>query len=407
MDLIKKDKLNQEIKGTFDYSFQVSDERLYFIEIIASAKSWWQNLSSFKSFFNDDDLAVKIDGKDFPKLNGKRGLFDGEAAWNGNNLKGLSKVCILLVNLGKGSHTLNFLADQNPILESIALFKVDAGEINYTIGANATAQDGDRRQWITFALADLQLKQIYVKASTKYSKGKDDDDIKLIIDGTIQKNKENKAHENWYWCGRTLKGNSKEFDKNVNLEKGMHYVELWADKTPFIDKIKLSIEKTEPTKRIPSVDDPKWTGDFADDSDEMILARLIFGEAENQPDEGKEWVGWSVINRMEAKSWWPDTVHAVILQKGQFDPFKPSDSNFRKISDPFGFKDNIPEATKKSWFKCYEIAKAIVTRKTDNPTKATHFYGGENGKEWFEKHIVPNGKFLKKIGDTYFYWSPN
>ncbi len=28
-------------------------------------------------------------------------------------------------------------------------------------------------------------------------------------------------------------------------------------------------------------------------------------------------------------------------------------------------------------------------------------------REWFEKNVVPDGKFLKKIGDTYFYWSPN
>ncbi|MFH1048731.1 MAG: hypothetical protein V1732_03645, partial [Patescibacteria group bacterium] len=61
-------------------NFEIPEDGIYFIEIIASAKSWWQNLKSLKSFFNDDDLAVKIDDIEFPKLNGKKGLFDGEAA---------------------------------------------------------------------------------------------------------------------------------------------------------------------------------------------------------------------------------------------------------------------------------------------------------------------------------------
>jgi hypothetical protein len=45
--------------------------------------------------------------------------------------------------------------------------------------------------------------------------------------------------------------------------------------------------------------------------------------------------------------------------------------------------------------------------KAENPTEATHFYGVGQNRESFEKNVVPDGKFIKKIGDTYFYWSPN
>ncbi|MBU3965006.1 hypothetical protein KJ575_05115, partial [Patescibacteria group bacterium] len=111
MNLLKKENLNLAVKNNFNYTFEIPENGIYLIEIIASAKSWWQNLKNLKSFFNDDDLAVKIDDVDFPKLNGKKGLFDGEAAWNGNNLKGLAKTGIFLINFKKGNHTLYFLAD--------------------------------------------------------------------------------------------------------------------------------------------------------------------------------------------------------------------------------------------------------------------------------------------------------
>ncbi len=159
-------------------------------------------------------------------------------------------------------------------------------------------------------------------------------------------------------------------------------------------------------KRIPAVDSPKWTGNFNDDTETIILSRLIFGEASGEPHEAKEWVAWSVINRMEAKSWWPKTIHEVVLQKEQYDPFKPTDLNYPKIIDPFNFSGSN-KITKKSWYECCKIAETVILRKTANPTKATHFHGVGVTKKWYEKNIVPHGKFIKKIGKTYFYWSPN
>ncbi|MFA4817626.1 MAG: transglycosylase SLT domain-containing protein [Parcubacteria group bacterium] len=246
MELIKKDKLSLSIKNNYDYPFEISESGVYFIEIVASAKSWWQNLKSFKSFFNDDDLTLKIDAIEFPKLNKKRGLFDGEVAWNGNNLKGLLKTNIFIINLNKGSHLLNFLADKNPILESIAIFKVDEEEINYLPEENNPAQDGDRRQWMTIIPINVFIKNLNIKASAKkYPKNIDDDDIKLIINGAIQKNESDKPHQNWFWCGRILDGLEKEFNQEVNFENKLNYIELWADRMPVLSEIKLSLDFPE------------------------------------------------------------------------------------------------------------------------------------------------------------------
>jgi hypothetical protein len=245
MQQIKKEILNLEIKNNHTYNFEIPVDGIYLIKIIASAKSWWQNTKSFKSFFQDDDLAVKIDNIEFSKLNGKRGLFDGEAAWNGNNLKGLSKTNIFLVKLNKGTHNLNFLVDQSPTLESITIYVINENEteLNYAPVENNPAQDGNRRQWMIIIPVNVVIKKLNIKAIAKnYPNNTDDDDIKLILDGKIEPNTEDKSHKNWFWCGRTLQGQEKEFSRELNWETGLHYAELWVDRMPELKSINFGLE---------------------------------------------------------------------------------------------------------------------------------------------------------------------
>lgn len=243
MNLIKKDKLNITVSNNYEYIFEVAEEGIYGIEIIANAKSWWQNFKSLVSFFKDDDLALKIDNIEFPKQNGKAGLFDGEVAWNGNNLKGLSKTNIFIINLNKGSHKLEFLVDQKPFLESIAVYVAMEAIIEYIPEENNPAQDGNRRQWMTIIPVNMPIKNLNINASAKsYPNNEDDDDIRLIINGDIQKNELDKSHENWFWCGKILNGQEKEFNQELNLPSGLHYIELWADRMPVLSSVNLDID---------------------------------------------------------------------------------------------------------------------------------------------------------------------
>ena len=188
--------------------------------------------------------------------------------------------------------------------------------------------------------------------------------------------------------------------EDLNFVSGIHYLEFWADGTPDLQEIKLGI------KRIPTVDDPLWTGDFNDDPDDILLARLIFGEARSQSDEARRWVASVVINRKESPLAWPDTIREVILDEGQFDALKikVGDQNFNRVIDPLSVSNE-----KHNWFECYQIAKEFIEGRLGIETEATHFHSHTEAEdiERFEKNIVPNGKFLKKIGSLYFYWSPN
>lgn len=401
MDQIKKSKLNLKIKKTYNYAFEISENGTYLIETIASAKSWWQNLKEFKSFFQDDDLAVKIDNLEFPKLNKKKGLFDGEVAWNGNNLKGLSKTSIFVINLSKGAHTLEFLSDQEPILESVAIFENNETEINYVPGENNPAQDGDRRQWMTMIPINIALKNLSITASANKNQGSnDDDDIKLLVDGVIQTNETEKSHKNWFWCGRVLNKAEKEFNQILNLESDLHYIELWADRKPFLKSIKLSLNDQmapeESKKRIPTADDPEWTGNFNDDTEQMILARAIFGEARSLSEEGKIAVGWSIKNRVN-DSRWGDTYHEVILAPHQYSAFNEWDDNLVYVKNPF-----VKETQKKSWYECYGIAGKIMRDGVRDPTDgANHYFSDFIDSPYWTKS--DNAEFKLKIENTLFY----
>lgn len=404
MKYIVREKINKQITAPYSFDFSLKENALCLIEIIASAKSWKQNFKSGRSFFKDDDIFLYLDNQELSSsLKTKE---DARSAWNGNELKGLDKTILIAVNLTSGNHSIKLKADQSPYLKSIAISQVEEKDkITYIPIDNNPAQKAEGRPWLSYIILDLSITHLTITA--KVSKNRtDDDDLKLLINGKIQKNENSKSHRDWYWCGKILKGEEKTFSQDINFQTKQFNLDLYADETPRLSSIEIGIKKPKDAKRIPTASDPLWTGDFKDDTEEMLLARLIFGEANGEPREAKIWIAWSVINRTTANSWWPETVREVILQKDQYDPIKPTSDIYKKIIDPLNY-EGVGTADKKSWYECHEIAKDVISGNINNPTEATHFFGIGVTRDWFEKNVVPKGKFLKKIGNTYFYWSPN
>lgn len=274
MRLILEEKFYKRVKNEFVYDFNILEKGLFVIEINGRAKSWLQNTLKFISFFQDDDLTVKIDGREFPKLSvplpmlnrslasrnlflrlnaksnfgtGTR-LFDSEAAWNGNKLKNLSQINVFCIYLDAGKHTLRFVADQSPLLETIRIYQTaDEQNVVFEPIKNYQIENGNRRPSIIFILVDFALEGLKIQASANQKHG-DDDDLQLKINGERQINDTPKSHKYWYWCGRILKGQSETFDKKLNLAVGLHYVELWADNTPLVDQIVFKLTEQKPVE---------------------------------------------------------------------------------------------------------------------------------------------------------------
>ncbi|MCF7860358.1 cell wall hydrolase, partial [Patescibacteria group bacterium] len=308
------------------------------------------------------------------------------------------KTVLIAVNLKSGNHNIILKPNQSPYIKSISVSKVEEKDkIIYIPVDNNPAQKSEGRPWLSYIILDLFITNLSITARTKKSR-RDDDDIKLLINGEIEKNENKRAHRNWYWCGKISKGKEEIFSKEINTQIKQFNLDLYSDETPRLSSIEIGVKKTEDVKRIPTVDDPLWTGDFRDDTEEMLLARAIFGEGRSLSDKGKTAIAWSIKNRVE-DSRWPNNYYDVILQKSQFSAFRKSDANWEYVKDPF-YKINSKQLT--AWEKCYEIARLVISGEIKDFTGGVNHYFSDyiDYPSWTKSK---SAKFIMKIGNTLFY----
>ncbi|MBI4268609.1 cell wall hydrolase [Candidatus Uhrbacteria bacterium] len=382
-------KKNIALTRSLDEIFDIRQSGFYAVTITASAKSWWQNTTSGRSFLQKDSLAVTRDGVDIPQRVTKRRLHSDDL-WNGNILKGSALTMHAIFFLAKGEHTFSFVVHGKPFLESIRLSSLDDQKFEIQ---SLKAEKKDRTPWMTFVIgANASPSSILISARAGKG-GRDDDDIRLTIDNEIQKNSDSKTHSDWYWCGKVLRGKDLAFQQEYR-DAREHILELSADGAPFIDRIRWSFQKSkQPGGRIPSVDNPQWTGDFRDDPDQMILARAIFGEGRSLPETGRVAIGWVIRNRVDDVRW-GDTYHDVILEEKQFSAFNAGDSNRRLVENPM-----LNAGEGNAWRDCFTIAGKVISGEIADPTGgANHYHAKKNDPEWARKM-----RKTLRVGNTSFY----
>lgn len=401
MKLIKHEEFNRKLKEGFNYKFEIEKEGFYLIEISARARSEKQ---IDQNGTDDDDLRIEIDGRKFPKLENPERYFDSPASFSGGQLHNLKKTVYFLIFFSEGKHFLDFIPDKTPVLENLSVYFVSVRHSvsntvsNISLNVEQTAENGNRRPWITFALVDLSLNEFETKIETE-RRFLDSDDVKLIINGKIKRNlREGIFRKFWFWAGSFLKGETKTENFNANLNAGLHYVEFHADRTPKFHNIEFDFG--EQVKRIPNVYDPEWTGNnFKDDTEQMILARAIFGEARNLllSDKVRIAVGWSIRNRVENNKRWGDTYKEVILEPVQYSAFNLYDENRPFVEDPFREEK---QQNKKSWKKCYKIAGQVMNGEVQDPIDgANHYYDESIDRpDWLTEE-----NFIIKIDTIFFH----
>ncbi|PKL72531.1 hypothetical protein CVV26_00780 [Candidatus Kuenenbacteria bacterium HGW-Kuenenbacteria-1] len=390
LKLITKEVINKEIIDKFSYDFILEDDGVYLIEIIASAKNWRQNVKNLRSFFKDDDLALALDIMEITTSNSNK--TDARAIWNGNELKGFLKTVVITVKLKKGKHILFFTPDQKPYLKSIIISKLEeTDKITYILVDNNPAQKGDNRPWLSFILINLSIKNITILAKADKI-GRDDDDIKLIINSEIQKNEDKKSHQNWYWCGKILKGKEKEFKKIVDFDQGFYCVDLWADESPFLEKIEIVFGENEENnirkyiyKSINGKEDYNrfnevivantdfWNNQFLNDTDppEEILdpnlvKAIIFQESRMGYDEnaGKNIMQVGNVGdpslktlRGELKEYWIHNGKEILLKYDNAQINNENDSIYWGIRWLYHKAQGITKDNKRYWLSWREAVK--------------------------------------------------
>ncbi len=192
---------------------------------------------------------------------------------------------------------------------------------------------------------------------------------------------------------------SKEFEFEIKIQEMRETLR----KVTATFLITLSIDQG---KRTPSVDDPKWTGDFNDDTEQMILARAIWGEARGASKLVCIGVGCSIRNRLGTKSkvGLRNTYHKIILENSQYSAFwekSGNDSNLKALRDPLGATKNLADHNK--WKEIYFIAEQIINGEILDSTKGANHYYSKITKKYVPPYWATKKTFTVKIDNTYFH----
>ncbi len=402
MNLIYSNKQKRVIHGQGKIEFS-SFSSFHLVIVTARAKGEKQ-----LSATDDEDLTVEVDGRAFPKLGAKDAFIDSPASFSGGKLHGLSETSYFLIFLKGKEHRIILKAEDPPgtaTLESLEVYTVNLDQ-QFNLAPQVQAEDGDRRPWLTFVFSDLPVEGIYADLTLK-RRFIDSDDVKVVIDGNIKRNDRSLLRKFWYLAASLLFGENQSLGFTVNLSSGLHYIELWADRMPVLHDFTVNFGKALTIPIIvPTAENPKWTGDFYDDAQEMILARLIFGESRNRPKEEKIAVAWVVKNRLLAKiDDFGFNYHEIILKNDgdtyQFSPMSPQETdNFPLLINPLKDGNDVNRA---AWRDSYEIARDVVSGNIKDPTEGAVFFHSKDLPKGEFIRQVPRAMYIKEIGLFNFY----
>ena len=129
------------------------------------------------------------------------------------------------------------------------------------------------------------------------------------------------------------------------------------------------------------------TDNFRTDSERVLLARMLYGEARNCSNTEKVAIAYTAVNRAhDKKAWNGKTVKGAILKPWQYSCFNHNDPNRKQLKNPEAYSP-------KAFYTCLKIAKGVLSEKFRDPAKATHYYNPAAVKN------KPNWAYTtKKIG---------
>ena len=122
----------------------------------------------------------------------------------------------------------------------------------------------------------------------------------------------------------------------------------------------------------------QWRSILWNESDVLILARTIYGEARGESEEAKIAIANVVMNRVKDPKWWGNTVKEVCLVKSQFSCFNFDDPNFLELINA--------TIKNKAFQECFGIAFSVMKGFiTDNTNGATHYHNRSVNPEWDDR----------------------
>jgi len=130
---------------------------------------------------------------------------------------------------------------------------------------------------------------------------------------------------------------------------------------------------------------------FNQDTEKILLARLIMGETEGCSKLEKIAAAYTAINRAEKSK---EDLKEIILKPYQYSCFNEEVSRREVLKNPIKYN-------KKEFLEDIKLAEEILSKMYEDPTEgATHYYNPELIKT---PHWAKNIKPIKKIGHHLFF----
>ena len=281
MEPIYSDHTERVIKKSEKLIFAVKNRGFYLIRVLAKTKNEKQMGGT-----DDEDLRIEIDNRKFPQLTNSERYFDSPATFSGGTSRGLIKTIFFFVWFEHGSHHLSLIPDLSATFIEVDIFFVSQESTlrEFSLPLNTIAEDGDRRDWITFVLVDASL----VAFSTELVLTRrfiDSDDVKIVIDDSIKRDNQNKRQKLWYFITSLLKGERRSEKFETNFSSGVHYLEFWADRMPKLETITFeSISFKIPTTVQEKIESKSQQFGF----DPKMMLRIVKRESQFNPEATSE-----------------------------------------------------------------------------------------------------------------------
>jgi len=135
------------------------------------------------------------------------------------------------------------------------------------------------------------------------------------------------------------------------------------------------------------------TTDFSNDTDEVLLARMLYGECRSCEDTEKIAVAHTALNRVnDGKRWNGETLREVILKPWQYSCFNKNNPNRKKLMNP------NPE----TFESCLEIARGVINGAYQDSTNgATHYFNPNVVKPSWAFKLTKIGKIKNSTHEFY------
>lgn len=147
---------------------------------------------------------------------------------------------------------------------------------------------------------------------------------------------------------------------------------------------KLPIIKTFSQKLKEQAKTDYETEDLESESEDILFARMIFGEGADCSKKEKIAIAYSAINR---KKWGIGNLKKIILTPKAYSCFNKDDDNLKRVKNPLQYDDA------EIFENCLKIARGVLNRDYKDPTDgATHYFNPK----------LSNPEWANKMEKTYF-----